>query len=270
MKKEIILVELFSGIGGFAKGLMDARFKIKNHYFSEIDKHAIANYKYNFPHAEAIGSVLHVSGTEIRKKHPTANIILTFGWPCQDNSIAGNRKGQRAGTRSGLLSEAGRIIGEMQPQTFIAENVKGLYSVNKGFDFYDSLRFLTYLDTDSPQYTVEVQLLNTSWLLPQNRERVYFVGHIGTRGIKRIFPITENDFGITEGSGKARSVRTLTGGGALRRDAQFNDTTSCVNDRGKIRDTEISTAIDASYHKGTDFHGARTLIRNKNENKENG
>jgi len=108
-----------------------------------------------------------------------------------------------------------------------------------------------------------MQLLNTSWLLPQNRERTYFVGHIGTRGIKRIFPITENDFGATERTGDTTTVRTITGGGAQRRDAQQHDITSCVNDRGKIRDTEISTCIDANYHKGTDYHGARTLIRNK-------
>lgn len=186
--KEIILVELFSGIGGFAKGLIDAGFTIKKHYFSEIDKHAIANYKYNFPDAEYIGSVIDISGAGIERPD-----IVTFGWPCQDNSIAGKRKGQREGTRSGLLFEAGRIIAELKPKNFIAENVKGLYSVNEGVDFYEAIRFLTYLNSDSPQYTVEMQLLNTSWFLPQNRERVYFVGHIGTECIKRIFPIGENN-----------------------------------------------------------------------------
>jgi len=52
-------------------------------------------------------------------------------------------------------------------------------------------------------------------------------------------------------------------GGAQRRDALQHDITACVNDRGKIRETEISTAIDANYHKGTDFHGARTMIKTK-------
>jgi DNA (cytosine-5)-methyltransferase 1 len=213
MHKEIVLIDLFSGIGGFAKGLTDAGFEIKKHYFSEIDKHAIANYKYNFPDAEYIGSVLNVSGAELRANHPTAQIIVTFGWPCQDNSIAGKRKGQRKGTRSGLLFEAGRIILEAKAQTFIAENVKGLYSVNEGIDFYQALEFLTYLNTDCPQYTVEMQLLNTAWILPQNRERTYFVGHIGTRGIRKVFPITENDFRTTEGASDTTTVRTITGGG---------------------------------------------------------
>ncbi len=213
MKKDIVLVSLFSGIDGFAKGLINAGFNITHHYFSEIDKHAIANCKYNFPNAQYIGSVTNVSGHEIRAKHPAAEIIVTFGWPCQDNSIAGKRKGHRPGTRSGLLFEAGRIIYECKPQTFIAENVKGLFSVNAGNDFYEAIRFLTYLDTDSQQYTVEMQLLNTAWVLPQNRERTYFVGSIGTGGIKRILPVTENDCRTTEGTGDTRSVRTITGGG---------------------------------------------------------
>jgi len=260
---ETIHIDLFSGIGGMHLGLVNAGFKFTHHYFSEIDKHAIANYKYNFPNAEYIGSVVDVSGRELRAKHPSAKIIITFGWPCQDNSIAGKRKGQRAGTRSGLLFEAGRIISESKCELFIAENVKGLFSVNAGNDFYEAIRFLTYLDTDSPQYDVEMQLLNTSWVLPQNRERTYFVGHIRTGCVKREFPITENDCRATEGSGNTSTVRTLTGGGAFRWDAQLNDFTSCVNDYGELRDTEISTAIDANYHKGTDNHGARTLIRKK-------
>ncbi len=212
-EQEIVLVSLFSGIDGFALGLTRVGFKITHHYFSEIDKHAIANAKYNFPKAEYIGSVTDVSGADIRAKHPTAKIIVTFGWPCQDNSIAGKRRGQRKGTRSGLLFEAGRIIDELRPQHFIAENVKGLFSVNAGVDFYEAIRFLTYIDTGNPQYTVEMQLLNTSWLLPQNRERIYIIGHIGTGGIKRIFPITENDFRTIKGTYNAKSVRTLTGGG---------------------------------------------------------
>ncbi|MDR1202210.1 MAG: DNA cytosine methyltransferase, partial [Tannerellaceae bacterium] len=62
----MVLLELFSGIGGFGKGLEDAGFKFDKIYFSEIDKHAIANYKYNFKHAKNIGKVENVlrSGTE--------------------------------------------------------------------------------------------------------------------------------------------------------------------------------------------------------------
>lgn len=213
MKTELVHVDLFSGIGGFAKAFEDAGYTVTDHYFSEIGIHAIANYKYNFPHAKYIGSVTDISGRSIRERHPNATIVVTFGFPCQDNSIAGKRKGIKRDTRSGLLYQAGRICAESECQVFIAENVRGIYSVNSGADFYEALRFLTFLDADSPQYTVEQQLLNTSWILPQNRERTYFIGHIGTRGVKRIFPITENDFRVIEGAGETATVRTLTGGG---------------------------------------------------------
>lgn len=212
---EYVHIDLFAGIGGMHEALKRAGIIFTHHYFSEIDKHAIANYKYNYPDAEYIGSVLNVSGAAIRAKHPGAKIIITFGWPCQDNSIAGNRKGQKSGTRSGLLFEAVRIIDESKPQYFIAENVKGLYSVNEGNDFYEAIRLLTYLNSDRPQYALEMQLLNTKWVLPQNRERTYFVGHIAETGgsIKRVFPITENDCRSSKGPSDPTSVRTITGGG---------------------------------------------------------
>ncbi len=229
MNDGIVLVELFSWIGGFAKGLIDSGIVIKEHYFSEIDKHAIANYKYNFPDAKYIGSVKDVRGLEIKPD------IITFGWPCQDNSIAGKLKGQRNGTRSGLLFEAGRILLEFKPRYFIAENVRGLYSVNKGIDFYESIRFLSYLGTGSPQYTVEMQLFNTDWFLPQNRERVYFVGHIGNRCVKRIFPFGENMQEVNEQ--QRQTTNTITtryyesqaGGGYIIEDKQLllNSATVC-------------------------------------------
>ena len=72
----MILLELFSGIGGFSKGFEKAGYPIEQTYFSEIDKHAIANFKYNFPHARHIGPVEKIATADI--PHPD---ILTFGSP---------------------------------------------------------------------------------------------------------------------------------------------------------------------------------------------
>lgn len=80
----MILLELFSGIGGFSKGFEKAGYPIEQTYFSEIDKHAIANFKYNFPHAQHIGPVEKIATADI--PHPD---ILTFGSPCQDFSDLG-------------------------------------------------------------------------------------------------------------------------------------------------------------------------------------
>lgn len=87
-KKEIVLLELFSGIGGFTKGFIDAGYTIKKHYFSEIDKHAIANYKYNFKDSIYVGSVTNVRGESIDRPD-----VITFGSPCQDFSLAGKERG---------------------------------------------------------------------------------------------------------------------------------------------------------------------------------
>jgi DNA (cytosine-5)-methyltransferase 1 len=176
--KNIDLLELFSGIGGFAKGLSQAGFNIKKHYFSEIDKHAIANYKHNFKKSEYVGSVVDVSGIKAD--------IITFGSPCQDFSLAGKRTGMD-GKRSVLILEAIRIISESKPSVFIWENVKGAFSSNDGADFWAIISAFANIGG----YRLEWQLLNTSWFLPQNRERIYLVGHLDGRSEPGVFPIGE-------------------------------------------------------------------------------
>lgn len=171
MKNDIVLIDLFSGIGGFSKGLSDAGYNITKHYFSEIELHAIANYKYNFPNAEYIGSVINVSGAEIRSKHPSATIFITFGFPCQDLSIAGKRLGFK-GERSSLFYHAARLVREAQANTYIWENVSGLMSSNKGKNI-EAVFEEMYLSG----YVFDVEELNTAWVIPQNRVRIYSVGH---------------------------------------------------------------------------------------------
>lgn len=184
MKPEIKLLELFSGIGGFSLGLLCAGFNIQKHWFSEVDKHCIANYKYNFPNAEYIGSVTNVRGSGTIQPD-----IITFGSPCQDFSMAGNGKGLE-GQKSVLILEAIRIIRECRPSVFIWENVKGAFSTNDGADFWAIIAAFTNIGG----YRLEWQLLNTSWFLPQNRERIYLVGHLAGRSEPRVFPIRETDF----------------------------------------------------------------------------
>lgn len=183
-KKEIIYLDLFSGVGGFAKGFTDAGMNIKKHYFSEIDKHAIAVYKYNFKNAHYAGDVKSISRTTIAER-PN---IISFGFPCQDLSVAGKGEGL-AGARSGLFFEAIRIVKEFRPEVFVFENVKGLLSSNNGKDFETVLRTIA----DIGLYECEWQLVNTAWVLPQNRERIYFVGHLRGHSKPGIFPFRKGD-----------------------------------------------------------------------------
>ncbi|WP_212895675.1 DNA cytosine methyltransferase, partial [Capnocytophaga canis] len=156
------IIELFSGIGGFTKGFEQAGYEFSEHYFSEIDKHAIANYKYNFPNAKHIGSVTDISNGSFRGID-----IITFGSPCQDFSLAGKRQGLK-GQRSSLITEAIRLIADIRPNIFIWENVKGAFSSNAGRDFTAILQAFANIGG----YNIEWQLLNTLWFLPQNRERI--------------------------------------------------------------------------------------------------
>ena len=177
------IIDLFSGIGGFALGFQRAGYQFTEHYFSEIDKHAIANYKYNFPHAKNLGDITTLHGREF-----TDIDIITFGSPCQNFSTAGRRAGLK-GTKSSLIAHAIALIAQLRPSLFVWENVKGAFSSNAGADFWAILQAFAHIGG----YRLEWQLLNTSWVLPQNRERIYLVGHLAGRSIPGVFPFGEND-----------------------------------------------------------------------------
>lgn len=182
--RSVIYLDLFSGTGGFPLGFMQAGFSFRKHYFSEIDRYAIANYSYNFKHATYAGSVEKVKASAIERPD-----IITFGFPCQDLSLAGKRAGLD-GERSSLFFEALRIIRECKPCVFIFENVKGIFSSNGGKDFEVVLKAVA----DIGLYECEWQLLNTAWFLPQNRERIYFIGHLREKSRPKVFPFTQDDF----------------------------------------------------------------------------
>ena len=177
------IIDLFSGIGGFSLGFQRAGYQFTEHYFSEIDKHAIANYKYNFPHAKHIGDITTLHGGDFRDID-----IITFGSPCVDFSLAGKRAGL-AGAKSSLIAHAIALVAHIRPGIFIWENVKGAFSSNAGADFWAIIQAFANIGG----YRLEFQLLNTKWLLPQNRERIYLIGHLAGRSQPGVFPITEDD-----------------------------------------------------------------------------
>ncbi|WP_062056100.1 DNA cytosine methyltransferase, partial [Aquimarina longa] len=154
----------------------------KKHYFSEIDKFAIANYSTNFKHSIYAGAIENIKKGQLEKPD-----IITFGSPCQDLSIAGKRKGIK-GDKSKLFFEAIRVLGIYQPRLFIFENVKGLFSSNQGKDFEIVLRSFA----DLRIYDLQWQLLNTAWILPQNRERIYLIGSLRGQPRPEVFPIGQS------------------------------------------------------------------------------
>ena len=203
------IIDLFSGIGGFSLGFQRAGFHFTEHYFSEIDKHAIANYKQNFPNAKYIGDITSIHGGDF-----TGIDIITFGSPCQDFSLAGKRAGL-AGEKSSLIEYAIALIACVRPSVFIWENVKGAFSSNAGADFWAIIQAFANIGG----YTIEWQLLNTSWVLPQNRERIYLVGHLTGRSVPGVFPIGQDDFHSSE---KATSQSQAQISTALKANGNMN------------------------------------------------
>jgi len=189
-------LDLFSGVGGFSLGLREAGVQVGWHGFSDIDKFANNVYRERFPDAEELGSIENINIDKL----PRIDLV-TFGFPCQDLSIAGRRKGFD-GSRSSLFFKAIEIIERKKPQYFVFENVKGFYSSNAGKDFTTALQTVADIGYDGGW-----QLLNTRWFLPQNRERIYFVGHIRGECRPKVFPIREA--GKVFNDRKAKVANTL-------------------------------------------------------------
>lgn len=182
------MIDLFAGIGGFTLGFEAAGFKCIGH--CEIDRYAQRSY--NAIHGEKEGAWFANDITNVRPEElPTCDLI-TAGFPCQDISVAGRGRGL-SGSRSSLFFEIIRIIqGKAscdKPRWVVLENVKNLLSINRGKDFTTVLCTLA-----ESGYNVEYQVLNSkNFGVPQNRERVFIVGHFRGRGTGKIFPILGTD-----------------------------------------------------------------------------
>ena len=256
------LIDLFSGIGGFSLGFQRAGYQFTEHYFSEIDKHAIANYKNNFPNAKYIGDITTLHGRDF-----TGIDIITFGSPCQDFSMAGKRAGL-AGAKSSLIEYAIALIAHIRPSIFIWENVKGAFSSNAGADFWAIIQAFANIGG----YRLEWQLLNTSWVLPQNRERIYVIGHLAGRSEPGVFPITEDDClptTKTQSQSQAQISTTLKANGNMNADDTYIQvgTYRTHNDGKGFREVKKSIAPTIPARARQDGSGMpviRQLPRGKN------
>lgn len=168
--------DLFSGIGGFRLALEYAGFKCIGS--CEIDKHASRLYKACYG---TNNEVFYSDATTIDTSTMPDFDILTAGFPCQSFSIAGTRQGFDD-KRGNLFFEIIRILKDKRPRYFILENVKNLLSIDNGKTFQTILKSLADLG-----YIVQWQLINSKFYLPQNRERVFIVGHLGAKCFRQIF-----------------------------------------------------------------------------------
>ena len=165
----IKLLSLFTGIGAFEKALERLNIKYDLVGFSEIDKHAIKSYCaiHNVTEDKNYGDISKINENEL----PDFD-IMSWGFPCQDISIAGKLKGIKEGeTRSGLYYEGYRILKTKKPKVSIIENVKNLTSKRFKNEFDSILKDLSDLG-----YNNYWQVLNAKdYGIPQNRERVFII-----------------------------------------------------------------------------------------------
>src|SRR3990167_121317 len=114
------VLDLFSGIGGFALGL-ERTSGFKTVAFCEIEPYCQAVLRKHWPSVPIFPDIRKLTVDAIGPID-----IITGGFPCQDISNLGKKAGIEAGTRSGLWSEYSRLIGELRPCHIIVENVTAL------------------------------------------------------------------------------------------------------------------------------------------------
>ena len=254
---DVKTVELFAGIGGFRLGLeranqtsrqecvnitsfvrcngnsadidngsdrrksdsKDSAFRIV--WANEWDKNACKIYRKNFGEKELCeGDIRKIDTNDI----PECDFIVG-GFPCQPHSLAGKRKGF-SDERGEVFYEIIRIAKAKRPKMLLLENVKGLLSSEQGKAFGTVLEELGNIG-----YWCEWQVINSKHHgVPQNRERVFIIGHLRGTSSRQIFPIIEgNGIFTTQSSGECGE------GQGLR---------SC-----------IAPTLRATYHKGYETRG---------------
>ena len=190
--------------------------------YSEIDKYATSIYQKHFPNHKNYGDITQIDETSL----PDFDLIVG-GFPCQAFSIAGKRGGFED-TRGTMFFEIARIAREKQPRLLLLENVKGLLSHDKGNTFTTIISTL-----DELGYDCQWQVLNSkNHGVPQNRERVFIIGHLRGTPRPEVFPFGETDGEDTRNAGE-----------------------------------DLSYCLDANYHKGTNTleKGRRQLIHQLNQ-----
>ena len=260
-------IELFAGIGGFRYGLEKANIHTEGYkpdnrcqsiqgvkqstkgfrcvWANEWDKYACQISRKNYPDDTLVEGDIRAVDPTIIPEHD----LICAGFPCQSFSIAGKRGGFED-TRGTLFFEICRIAGAKRTPYLLLENVKGLLSHDEGRTFQTIIRTL-----DELGYDVQWQVLNSKdYGVPQNRERVFIIGHLRGYPRPKVFPIGEelceaNQEGYERGVSGTLSVKNQSG------QAQWDGST-----------TLIVPTVRAEHHNTADVHfivhenksGART------------
>ena len=250
-------LDLFAGIGGFRLGMEAAGHKCIG--YCEIDKFARASYK--AIHDTKGEIVLHDITTVSDKTIQSIGHVdvICGGFPCQAFSVAGKREGFED-TRGTLFFEIARFTYILKPRILFLENVKGLLNHDKGRTFETILKTL-----DELGYDVEWQVLNSkNFGVPQNRERVFIIGHLRGTGGRKVFPIR----GESENTNCVRQIGNLIqtnsfGGNPHRGRVYSSDGISpCLNCMGGGGREPKILQLGRGFNKGGVHNIAPTITKN--------
>ena len=181
--KQMTFLDLCSGIGGFRLGLETAGHKCIG--YCEYDRFARASYEAMY---DTKGEWKADDVTKLKSADVPYADIWCFGFPCQDISVAGKQRGL-VGKRSGIYFNIIDLIKGKEendkPTYLLVENVKNLLSINAGFDFATVLS-----EMDEAGYDCRWQVLNSKdFGVPQNRERVFIIANLRSRGRREVLPL---------------------------------------------------------------------------------
>lgn len=178
--KPIRLIEVFAGVGSQAKALERLNVDFEHYRICEFDKYAVKSYNAIHGTNFETSDVTKITADDLAIVDTDKYCyILTYSFPCQDLSTAGQQKGMSKGsnTRSGLLWEVERLLNEFKelPQVLLMENVPQVHTGKNEKDFYLWLNFLERLG-----YKNYWQDLNAKdYGIPQNRNRTLCVSILG-------------------------------------------------------------------------------------------
>ena len=230
--------DLFAGIGGFRLGMERNGHECIGS--CEIDQYARQIYSRNFGHEPE-----YKDATKLNPKELPDFQCLCAGFPCQSFSLAGHRGGFED-TRGTLFFEIIRIAREKQPSILFLENVKGLLSHDKGKTYRTILTTL-----DEVGYDTSFQLINSKYFLPQNRDRIFIIGHLRGKSRREILPLGE----ISEGDD-----RTPKNGNKIELEAKHINMTKHNGSRVYSKDG-IAPSVMAGEGSGTRIKIAEPKIK---------